>query len=66
MKIVLKSLPHLPWMITLVGSEDIDMSLKGDLQAFSGEERTIRIVPGAILEQLLCDCFRINDDYILS
>jgi hypothetical protein len=64
MKTVLKSLPHLPWMITLV--EPDDMTLKGDSQVFRGEVRTVGIVPGAVLEQFLCDRLRINDDDVPS
>lgn len=63
MKTVLKSLPHLQVMATLIVS---DVTLKGDLHVFSGEVRTVGIVPGAVLEQFLCDSLRINDDNVPS
>lgn len=62
---VLKSLPHLQSKIALVDRPD-DVTSKGDLQVSGDEVRTVGIVPGTILEQVLCDRLRIYDDDVSS
>ena len=42
------------------------MKRNEDSQSSDDEARTIRMIPGAVLEQVLGNLFRIDDDDILS